>query len=713
MTENTPASETCVLKTPPLLLGAALVFWGWQSDLLPAGVVMGVILESARFVRARWDLSDDDFRRILTFCTLLTFAAVVYAFTSNEQGGGLGGLFHGPAAARNAGIATVRTYTAFFRWQPMILFLFVAAQIFSTREKIPLFKISRWLSRQKRAGNAPAGNMNVSYPYFILCLFSASFHAGNGGLSFFLGQSALVVWALWRFRPRRSGIVAWALAAAAVVGLGFFSQRGINALQQFAESHDVQWLSRFARQRADPLQNTTAIGRIGELELSDRIVIRLQTENGGSPPAYLREASYRIYHFQNESWFAGGPRSDFDSISPETNQTTWVLLQKSGTASVNIACYLDDWSQGLSVPEGLLPLPSGSSQLENLPAVMLEINKHGAVLAAGPGLVIFDAHYGPGATIDSAPDITRTETNLDFLVPSNEIPALDSVISEMKISGTNEEQKLLAVQNFFSGKFTYSVWQGKDKLATTNETPLARFLLTSRSGHCEYFATATVLLLRELGIPARYAVGYYVHEKSGGGYVVRERDAHAWCLVWDTQTQTWKDFDTTPGSWVGIEGKRAPAMQWLSDFGSWIGFQIAKFRWGQSNLREYIFWGLIPVLALLLYQIIFRRGRRRQTPPETGKSADAISWPGLDSEFYQLERKLATLGSTRQPGEPLSGWLARAVADPRLAAVKNSLEILLRLHYRHRFDPQGLNATDRETLKRESKICLTRLTETI
>ena len=292
----------------------------------------------------------------------------------------------------------------------------------------------------------------------------------------------------------------------------------------------------------------------------------------------------------------------------------------------------------------MLPLPTGSGRLENLPAYILQKNSEGAVLAEGPGLVIFDARYGSGATIDSTPDNVPAETNLDLSVPTNEVPALDSVISEMKISGTNEEQKLLAVQNFFSSKFTYSVWQGKDKLATTNETPLARFLLTSRSGHCEYFATATVLLLRELGIPARYAVGYYVHEASGDGYVVRERDAHAWCLVWDRRTQTWKDFDTTPASWVGIEGKRASVMQWLSDFGSWIGFQIAKFRWGQSNLREYIFWGLIPVLVLLLYQIIFRRGRRRQTPPETGKFDAAISWPGLDSEFYQLERKLAALG---------------------------------------------------------------------
>jgi hypothetical protein len=112
-------------------------------------------------------------------------------------------------------------------------------------------------------------------------------------------------------------------------------------------------------------------------------------------------------------------------------------------------------------------------------------------------------------------------------------------------------------------------------------------------------------------MPARYAVGYYVHETAGHGYVVRERDAHAWCLVWNGKT--WEDFDTTPASWVGKEGKRARAMQWFSDFWSWVGFQFAKFRWGQSNLRQYILWALVPVLALLLYQIIFRHRRRRRT----------------------------------------------------------------------------------------------------
>jgi hypothetical protein len=215
-----------------------------------------------------------------------------------------------------------------------------------------------------------------------------------------------------------------------------------------------------------------------------------------------------------------------------------------------------------------------------------------------------------------------------------------------------------------------------------------------------------VLLLRELGIPARYAVGYAVHEPSGHGYVMRERDAHAWCLAWNEHNKTWENFDTTPASWVAEENKRASIMQWFSDAWSWIRFQIAKFYWGQTNVRKYVLWALIPILAFLLYRIIFRRRRKRGSKTKTEKTAAAIFWPGLDSEFYQLEHRLAGRGVPRQSSEPLSVWLARALNDPALIDLREPLAELLRLHYRHRFDPRGLSDKERETLTCEAKICL-------
>lgn len=685
------------------MLLATLVFWGWQSGFCLVGAIMGGVLESARFIRVRWDLTDDDFRRLRNFCTLLALALVVFAFAANEEGGGLSGLLNSSAVAatRSVGLSA----TAFLRWLPMTFFLFVAAQYFSERESVPLAAISVVAHRRQQQNGTPERQVNVSYPYFIVCLFSAGIHANQGTHTYFFGQAALIVWALWSLRSRRFGVAAWLGTLVVMLGIAYVGHLGVSQLRLMMEGYNAQWMARFIRPRTDASLSVTSLGQIGELKLSPRIVIRLEPKAGSTPPEYLREASYRSYRSSKQTWHAVDAGNEFQDLAAERDNATWILLPgKTNTLVASIACYLNGWSGEIKAPQGLLPLPTGGDRLENVSSsvVSLKKNQTGAVLAIGPGLMIFDARYGPGATMDSPP----ASTNFDLSVPTNEIPVLDQVISEMNISSATDEQKLRAVQHFFAGKFTYNTWQGPDKLARTNETVLGRFLLNSRSGHCEYFATATVLLLRQLKIPARYAVGYVVHEKSGHGYVVRGRDAHAWCLAWDERNKTWVDFDTTPGSWVAEEGKRASPLEWLSDATSWIGFQFAKFRWGQTHLRQYLLWALVPVLVLLLVRIVFRRGRKRRKLLKTGSDAAAVLWPGLDSEFYQLERKLAARGLPRESSEPLSEWLTRALAEPALADLRSPLQELLRLHYAHRFDPHGLNETERAALTREAKACL-------
>jgi hypothetical protein len=691
------------MKMPPFLLLATLAFWGWQSGLLWIGVALGVVLESPRLIKARFDLADEDFRRIWNLCIVLTLAVAAIVFTTNDEGGG--GIISNPTV-NNASNATVHTATTLLRWLPMTLFLFVAAQKFSERGVISLSAISLTFRRRRRNGGeaSPERELDVSYPYFIVCLFAAGFHANQGTLTYFFWQFILLAWAIWPARARRFGIFIWLAALVVAVALGYGGTRGIGLLVQASQSFDARLFSWMLRPKTDSMQSITSIGQLGRLKLSPRIVIRLEPINGSPAPAYLREATYRSYHSPNQAWQAGSVGNEFADVSTEAGGLKWILLPGvTNNSAVRIACYLNGWSADLKVPEGLLPLPTGSSRLENLPVVALKMNRTGAVLASGPGLVIFNARFGSGATFDSLPDAS---TNLwDLSVPTNEVAALHQVISEINISGTDEEHKFQAVQNFFTGRFTYSTWQGRDKLATTNETPLARFLLSSRSGHCEYFATATVLLLRELGIPARYAVGYYVHETSGQGYVVRERDAHAWCLAWNSRKKIWEDFDTTPGSWIAVEEQRASMLQWLSDFWSWLRFQIAKFRWGQTNLRQYVLWGLVPVMALLLFQIIFRR-RKRKAAAQNKKSAEKLFWPGLDSEFYRLETKLAARGVPRQPSEPLADWLERALTEAAPADLRSQLREILRLHYQHRFDPHGLDETGRKLLTQKVRDCL-------
>ena len=696
------------MKIPPFLLLATLAFWGWQSGLLWVGVALGGVLESSRFIKARFDLADEDFRRIWNLCTVLTLAVAAIVFTTNDEGGG--GILSNPTVA-NASNATVHTATTLLRWLPMTLFLFVAAQKFSERGLIPLSTISLVFKIRKRRGADSVWDraVDVSYPYFIVCLFAAGFHANQGTHTYFWGQFILLAWALWPARSRRFGIFIWLAALVLAVTLGYTGARGIGLLAQASQSFTVQLMQWMVRSKTDARQSITSMGHIGKLKLSPRIVIRLEPQNDSPAPTYLREATYRSYQSRDQAWQAGSAGSDYEFKNPESGGANFALLTGvTNRFDARIASYLNGWDKDANAPAGLLPLPSGCSRLEQVPlnVASIKMNRLGAVLASGPGLVIFNARFGPGATFDSPPD---AGTNLlDSFVPSTETAALDQVISEMNISGADEEHKLQAVQSFFASKFTYSLWQGRDKLATTNETALARFLLSSRSGHCEYFATATVLLLRELHIPARYAVGYAVHEPRGKGYVVRERDAHAWCLAWDSREKIWKDFDTTPGSWIAAEEQRASAWQWLSDAWSWVRFQIAKFWWGQTNLRQYILWGLVPVIAVLLFQIIFRR-RKRKAVAQNKDLAEKVFWPGLDSEFYQLETKLAARGVPRQAGEPLADWLERTLAEPALADLRAPLLEILRLHYQHRFDPHGLDEVGRKLLAQKVRECLEQL----
>ena len=692
------------MKTPPLLLGATLLFWGWQTGHLAEGAVMAAVLEGAQWSKARWDFTDEDFRRIWTFCALLLLGAAIYAFTASGGLSDVRGFLHDPnfATERNAGNTSARTIASLIRWLPMIFFLFVAAQAYSSREGIPWETISvitrlRW-QRARRLGRPLPGvkSVNISYPYFMLCLLAASFHSSEGE-TFFWGLAALVAWALWPQRSRRYRPATWAGALALAIVLGYGGQRSVVRIYRLFDNYGTAWFSRIGGDRNDPTESKTALGHLGRLKGSSKIVIRLETRDGGPAPTLLREASYRTW--KTQTWYSETTRDKFENVFEETNHTSWVLLPgQTNGASVNLACYLPGRC-------ALLPLPTGCERLNNLSAFLVQKSGLGAVVVEGPGLVVFDALYGPGPTIDSP-----ANTNLDLAVPPKEIPALDRVIAELQLKQQNRRQVLRALGGFFAdtNKFHYSMWQEFRSLSATNETPLSRFLLRTRSGHCEYFATATVLLLRRLDIPARYAVGYAVHEGSGGKYVVRQRDAHAWCLVWNPTSGTWQDFDTTPASWVKDEASRAPPTQFLSDGWSRVLFEFAKFRWGQTHLRQYILWALAPVLAVLLYQIVFRSRRRRQTQGPEPASA-AILWPGLDSEFYQIERKLAERGVRRRPSEPLSPWLRRASTNPALSDMRSRLEELLNLHYRYRFDPQGLNQADRDTLRREADGCLARM----
>lgn len=70
------------------------------------------------------------------------------------------------------------------------------------------------------------------------------------------------------------------------------------------------------------------------------------------------------------------------------------------------------------------------------------------------------------------------------------------------------------------------------------------FLATSGEGFCEHFASAGTLILRELGVPARYTTGYIT--RSGTTVSVLDSAAHAWTEIY-LDNYGWVPIEMTPG----------------------------------------------------------------------------------------------------------------------------------------------------------------------
>ena len=91
------------------------------------------------------------------------------------------------------------------------------------------------------------------------------------------------------------------------------------------------------------------------------------------------------------------------------------------------------------------------------------------------------------------------------------------------------------------------------------------FLRNTKEGYCVQFASAVTLLLRELGVPARYVEGYIGDELEKisrddfvyGGYV-RDYNAHAWVEVWFDGVG-WIQYEATPQYYVSMYGTTGSA----------------------------------------------------------------------------------------------------------------------------------------------------------
>lgn len=111
--------------------------------------------------------------------------------------------------------------------------------------------------------------------------------------------------------------------------------------------------------------------------------------------------------------------------------------------------------------------------------------------------------------------------------------------SELTVS-----EKIEMVKNYISSSKTYSL---KTPKMPSGKDFATWFLNESDTGYCVHFATAGTLMLRALGIPARYVTGYYATAYANQTVTVTTDNAHAW-VEYYSDTAGWIPLECTPSS---------------------------------------------------------------------------------------------------------------------------------------------------------------------
>ena len=106
------------------------------------------------------------------------------------------------------------------------------------------------------------------------------------------------------------------------------------------------------------------------------------------------------------------------------------------------------------------------------------------------------------------------------------------------------EEKATKIEKYLRENYEYSL---ESVFNSQGKIPLEEFLFKKPLGHCEYFATAMVMLMRAQDIPARLVTGFSVtnYNPVSGYYEARGMDAHAWAEVW-IPNSGWVTFEATP-----------------------------------------------------------------------------------------------------------------------------------------------------------------------
>ncbi|HEX6198629.1 MAG TPA: DUF3488 and transglutaminase-like domain-containing protein, partial [Thermoanaerobaculia bacterium] len=275
---------------------------------------------------------------------------------------------------------------------------------------------------------------------------------------------------------------------------------------------------------------------IGTIRTSQEVAMRLRYD--GPPPAghEMRYKGGVFDHFRDGSWRPGVPSDR--RWSPDG------FGRRLDLAPAEPALWVEVFLRpvtGRAVP---VPVDALVVEGEETGATFLFRDPNGVVWRAGSAAGPLDYRVGL-AGASPAPVRLLDEPGPATLDTAGVTPRVAELAARAAGEGAPLERARRLEEHLTTG-YAYSLdFVGRRR----GGDPIETFLFDWREGHCEYFASSMVLMLRSLGIPARLATGFLGAEYHPleGYWVVRQSNAHAWVEAYLPELG-WTTFDPTPSA---------------------------------------------------------------------------------------------------------------------------------------------------------------------
>jgi hypothetical protein len=647
------------------LLGTALLFWGAMTDHPIIAVVLALLIESAHWTRLRWNFNETAYIRAWQISVLSAGAMAIFIWLDGDRFSALPRLLG---------------------WLPALFLPVQFTQSFGLRNSIPLNAFS-FFARQRQLRNQRLGlkestaQFNFGNAFLVSCMVASTLGQQWDAPFFLAGLIVLTGWALLASGQTRPAPLICALIAAG--GFAFIGQIGLTHL--YEQAIGVGGGSNEGPRSPNVVR--TAIGALGEIKLSPEIKWRLQPLDNQPPPKLLRTAGYNKYNageWKNDK--PGGAAKDVDFLDLKTLELTdgeaFFLLRHDADEKATRPSLQRFKLRGAATSNSQLPLPGDAASVRDFELDGIERNSLGTVR-------IFPKNSVIDGTVLWKDDLTPEEPpdRVDLRIPPPEAAVIRQVAEQLQLAAEpTVEGKIRIIRNWFRSDFHYTRYlsippsSGEPHFSTA----MSVFLTKEKRGHCEYFASAAALLLREAGVPTRYAVGFAVSEfdPKHKEYVIRGEHGHAWCRVWNEARNAWMDFDATPPNWLSLETNRESSTQWLSD--GFLRLREDFFLW-RNRPRNRIGASIVMIsIGVIALVIVGRRLWKSKHVVKEKQRGYQPTGPTPRTPLHELETIAKELLGPRPAGLPFSRWLLglkESIADPA------QLDEAIALHQRLRYDP--------------------------